>query len=116
MGSGDRATGIYIVVRALSRCHIGMALLTALPVSTGKASTLSCLAYRPADAVEYLAYFLPASVAQQQQSREAGQQMIYNKVSALIPYELGELTAMPTVIRKPMVGPMTLQWQGFWSL
>jgi hypothetical protein len=25
-------------------------------------------------------------------------------------------TAMPTVTTNPMVGPTTLQWQGFWSL
>jgi hypothetical protein len=53
-----------------------MALLMAFPVSTGNARTL-----------------LPASVAQQQHSSEAGQQKI----------------AMPTVTTNPIVGPMTLQ-------
>lgn len=60
---------------------MGIALLMALPVSTGRPRT-----------------FFPASVAQQQHNSEAGQQKI----------------AMPTVTTKPMVGPMILQWQGFW--
>lgn len=32
---------------------------------------------------EYFAHFLPASVAQQQQNKEAGQQTIYNKLSSM---------------------------------
>lgn len=31
-------------------------------------------------------------------------------------WQAGEHTAIPTVTTKPIVGPITLQWQGFWSL
>lgn len=71
---GSGRTGRHLVSVARGGCHIGMALLTALPVSTGRARTLSW-------SVRvwqwgFLAYFLPASVAQQQQNKEAGQQTI----------------------------------------
>ena len=59
--------------------QIGIALPIALPVSTGRART-----------------FFPASVAQQQQNREAGQQTI----------------AITTVTQNPIVGPIILQRQG----
>jgi hypothetical protein len=53
-----------------------MALLMAFPVSTGNARTLILLGlyFFLADARTHL---LPASVAQQQHSSEAGQQKIY---------------------------------------
>ena len=57
-------------------CHIGIALLTALPVSTGRARTLSRSEDVQNSAHMRLAYFLPASVAQQQQIKDAGQQTI----------------------------------------
>ena len=44
-GRRSGTTGVHLVAVARRSCHIGMALLTALPVSTGKASTLSWLVF-----------------------------------------------------------------------
>jgi hypothetical protein len=72
-GSGTAVMCLVVVTRG---CHIGMALLTALPVSTGNARTLVISVRVREEVTSYKTYFLPASVAQQQQNRDAGQQTI----------------------------------------
>lgn len=58
--------------------YIGIAFETAFPVSTGNASTLNPSVPPPFTSSARSTYFFPASVAQQQQRRLAGQQTIYS--------------------------------------
>lgn len=95
--------------------YMGIALLIALPVSTGSASTL--------DSQRLLSWPRSTNLTSCQHPLRSSstRSMLASRRSARLMSTpalgvrmlIAQHTAMPTVTRKPRVGPTTLQWHGF---
>ena len=72
---------VALAIAPFEEDYIGMQFETEFPMSTGAANILRNVSNVLYDGSSRGSYFLPASVAQQQQSSDAGQQKIWMNIS-----------------------------------